>query len=232
MQLYARQEKTYVLAVDAQKHKNYSCPECQGALRVRGGPHRKAHFYHIAGAPHCRQAGKSMAHLQTQLFLKQKLEESFLEYPFPSIGRIADVFWKKENTVFEIQCSSLSLSEAQKRCEDYTSLGLKVIWILHDKTFNKKNLSAAEAFLRLKGCFFTNFDDKGRGLIYDQFELVQKNRRLFWGHLLEIDPLRLHLIQPQSSTEPPGSQPIQKPTFSFKKGYHILLRFLLENLSS
>lgn len=183
MQLYALDDHSPILAAEALKQKNYQCPECLSVVRLRGGPHRQFHFYHIRSRPSCRQHQKSLAHLQLQLHLKSLIPSSSLEKPFPQISRIADVAWEEKRIVFEIQCSSISLSEAQSRSEDYARAGYTAIWILHDKRFNKKNLSAAENFLRTRGCYFAK-----EALIYDQFDVLQGSRRVFRGPELPIDP--------------------------------------------
>lgn len=100
MQLYALDDQSLTLATKAEKHKNYQCPECLAKIRLRGGPHRQFHFYHLHAARHCRQQKKSLKHLQAQLILKSLLppDEAILEKSFPSIGRIADVCWEKKKS--------------------------------------------------------------------------------------------------------------------------------------
>ena len=78
------------------------------------------------------------------------------------------------------------MEEVQARNRDYLSVGYEVIWILHEKRFNKQNLSAAELFLRSHPCYFTNIDKKGKGEIYDQFEVLKSSSRLFKGPALSI----------------------------------------------
>ncbi len=187
MQLYALDGSHTLLAPLANKEKIYICPECQGTLRMRSGPSKQPHFYHLQNSHHCRQSGKSEEHLRLQLSLYTRIEEgASMECPFPLIGRIADVAWGEKKIVFEIQCSPLSLQEAQERTSDYASLGYTVIWLLHDQRFNKRRLSSGEHFLRERGCYFANKDT-----FYDQFEIIHNNQRLFKGTPLPIDPLQL-----------------------------------------
>lgn len=180
MQLFALDGSRWIFAQEAQKRKSYLCPECSRAVRLRQGPYRQPHFYHLTRPLHCRQHQKSATHLYLQELLASQLPqgEAFLERRFPSISRIADVFWEKEGIVFEIQCSPLSLEEARQRTEDYERAGVFPVWILHDRRFNKRRLSAAESYLRSKHCFFTNISLAGTGEVYDQFEILQKNRRI------------------------------------------------------
>lgn len=134
------------------------------------------------------QQKKSLAHLQIQLHLKSLLPGSVLEKPFPTTGRIADVYWEEKKLVFEVQCSPLSLQEAEQRCRDYLTEQVIPVWILYTQKFNGTYLSAAERFLRTGLCYFS---DGAR--IYDQFEVVAEKRRLFHGPPLPVDlscPLR------------------------------------------
>lgn len=124
-----------------------------------------------------------------------------MESAFPAIARIADVSWPSQKIIFEIQCSPLSLEEAQGRCADYKEEGYEVIWILHDKRFNQKNLSAAELYLRQSGGYFTNINKKGSGEIYDQFEVIQRHRRKFKGPKLPVDPLKISRMPPITSQD-------------------------------
>lgn len=193
MQLFALEgltgQKQPILAHEAEKGKDYLCPECKATLRVRGGTTRQIHFFHLKTSPLCRQHQKGIIHINLQIHLKDLLmhEGAELEYHFPSIGRIADVACLKSKRIFEIQYSPISVTEARERSKDYESLGFQIIWILHDRRFNKRTLSAAEEFLRQKMCYFTNMDHEKRGLIYDQFEILQNGKRVFRGSPLRID---------------------------------------------
>ncbi len=196
MQFYALEENLPVMASHALKQKDYHCAECGGILRVRSGPERQPHFYHLAASSSCHQQRKSAAHLQTQLSIVQSLPagEAAMERAFPEIARIADVAWEKEKIVFEIQCSPISLKEAQERCSDYKKLGYTPVWILHVRQFNRRKISASENFLRKTGAYYTNFDEKGHGEITDQFEINKMQRRLFRG-----PPVRVDLSKPKAA---------------------------------
>lgn len=178
MQLFARAENQLTPASSAEKGKDYTCPECGSIVRLRKGSYRIAHFFHRTKAT-CHQSQKGVIHLHLQYLLKNLLieEEALLEYPFPHIGRIADVFCAKTQKVFEIQYSPMSLEEAQSRCHDYESQGITLIWILHEDTFNQYRVGRTEQFLRTKTCYYTNMDKHGRGEVYDQFEKLEEGRR-------------------------------------------------------
>ncbi|MGC2594697.1 MAG: competence protein CoiA family protein [Rhabdochlamydiaceae bacterium] len=187
MQLYALDSGSPIPASKAEKGKDYICPECASSLRVRGGPTRQTHFYHLSLPKQCRQHEKSEEHIQLQLKLLELVTtDSQMECPFPAIRRVADVAWHAKKLIFEIQCSPISLEEVQCRILDYTSIGYEVIWILHENQFNQKNLSAAENFLRNTPCYFTDVDETGYGTIYDQFEVIKDHKRLFKGPPLTV----------------------------------------------
>jgi competence protein CoiA len=223
MQLYGLSQKNLILASDAEKGKDYLCPECRTTLRARKGQERQPHFFHLQAVPHCRQHQKGIIHLKLQFYIEALLheEEPKLEYPFPSIGRIADVACLKSKKIFEIQYSPISLEEAAARCRDYENVGFELIWLLHDHRFNKRKVAAAEAFLRQRACYFTDFDAKGIGLIYDQREILRDRYRLYRGKKIPID-----LKKPLPPREPARAAPPRKPFF--KKYYSILLRLLLK----
>jgi competence protein CoiA len=122
-----------------------------------------------------------------------------MERPFPGISRIADVVWEKEKIVFEIQYSPISLEEASSRCSDYKTAGFTPIWILHVKRFNRRKINASENFLRKTGAYYTNFNEKGHGEIFDQFEICKNGRRLFRGPTLTLD-----ISQPKALVLPEG----------------------------
>lgn len=194
MQLYALNASHQpILARHASKQQDYVCLECHKRVRVRGGMHRQPHFYHLEPNRHCYLSGKSMSHLQAQWAIYQLLPlgECELERSFPEIKRIADVAWKDQKIVFEIQCSPISATEVLKRNADYRSLGWEVVWILHDKRYNQWRLTAAEWVLRHSPFYFTNINENGAGIIYDQFDLWQKGIRHSKLASLAIQPHRM-----------------------------------------
>ncbi len=91
-----------------------------------------------------------------------------MEVPFPIILRIADLYWPSVKIVFEIQCSPISKVEIASRNRDYARIGITVVWIFHERRFNRRFLSQAERFARKKVAYYTNINSKGRGFIYDQ----------------------------------------------------------------
>lgn len=201
MQLYALEGTSPIASSSAEKGKDYLCPECRTQVRLRGGPSRQTHFYHFRPSKNCRQNQKSLEHLQMQLKLLDLIGDAHLECPFPEIERIADVAWHARKIVFEVQCSPISLEEAQTRTLDYQKAGYQVFWILHDKQFNQQSLSAAESYLRTQPCYFTNINKIGEGIVYDQFEVLKKERRLFKGCPLTVSPVKIFRLPKASLSD-------------------------------
>lgn len=180
MQLFAYDKDLRLIAANqALRQHDYFCLECRKVVHKRGGIHRQDHFYHIEPVRSCRQNGKSLTHLQIQLTIQQLLTEkqAAMEYRFEKIGRIADVAWLSQKIVFEIQCSPITAEEVVSRNRDYASIGYQVIWVLHDTRFNQQKLTAAELILFDLPHYFTNIDDDGKGIIYDQYAVISKGMR-------------------------------------------------------
>lgn len=187
MQLYAYDKKgELTFSFHAEKKINYTCLECGSSVRLKEGLFRHPHFFHLQKQTQCRQNGKGMDHLQIQMHLNHFLPGNiFLEHRFPNIGRIADVYWEEKKIVFEIQCSSIQKKEVIQRISDYSKLGIKVVWIFHDKRFNKWRLSQAE-MLDIP-YYFTDMDENGNGKIYDQWDFIEKGLRKSLLPPLKID---------------------------------------------
>lgn len=196
MQLYALLQNQPIFASHAVRGQDYVCPECRSVVRLRGGWRRQRHFYHLKTTTSCRQHLKSVPHLELQLHLKSLIPTISLEKPFPSIARIADAAWEDAKIVFEVQCSPISPEEAQARTEDYRSLGWNVVWLLHDRRYNKRNLSPAELYIRSAGAYFFSHLH-----IYDQFDVIQGFRRWYRGPRLSVS-LRQPLPLPHISHPP------------------------------
>lgn len=193
MQLYAFDlKKQLVSAHQALKKIDYQCLECEQIIRLRGGPQRQRHFYHLEPTPFCRQHQKGPVHLELQFYILRSLPlgDCQMECSFPSIRRIADIAWLSQKIVFEIQCSPISAEEVLSRNRDYQKLGWKVVWILHDQRYNQIRLSTAELALRSSPHFFSNMNRMGEGIIYDQFDICEKGIRL-----KRLSPLPVNLTE-------------------------------------
>lgn len=176
MQLYALTDEQQLIEADqAQKKKDYSCMECGGAVRVRRGELRRSHFYHYRETPDCRQADKTLEHIQSQIFISNWIDGTVtLEKPFPEVGRIADAAWEEAKVIFEVQCSPILAEEVRARNEDYARCGYQVIWILHDQRYGQKKMTSAEHFLRKSPHYYTNIDANGVGTLYDKLRGVDE----------------------------------------------------------
>lgn len=229
MQLFARNQNDSVLsASQAEAGVNYKCLECDEIVRVRGGKQRVRHFYHRRRSRRCRQKGKSLTHLRIQERLEALIPNSQLEHPFPTIGRIADVYWPEKNIIYEVQCSPITAEEVAARNADYNRLGLTVVWILHDRRFNRRHLTAAEHFLHDKPHYFTNIDSSGAGSFYDQKKIARQGRVL---RRTRRFPVQLNCPLPNgrfAGDTDPLPQP-KEPRRPFRP-YQILFRLILEKI--
>ena len=191
MQLFALdQENQLIHAISANKKFTYYCPECKSLMGTKQGDNRRAHFFHMEGAKECHHNGKSLEHFEVQECIARYVKGALLERRFEEIGRVADVYLEERRTVVEIQYSPISYEEIEKRTADYESLGLKVIWILHVKTFYRQMVTPAELYLKDREHYFTDIDKRGKGLIFDQLsDLTGGIRKPLLGPFpLSFDP--------------------------------------------
>ena len=192
MQIFAYDKNGRMInAHHASRNLDYVCMGCGQPMRMRGGAVKRRHFYHKTTA--CRLSSKSMTHMQTQLALYQLLpkKEVFLEQRFPQISRIADLYWEKHRIVFEVQCSAITRREVLQRNQDYAALGICVIWILHDRLYNKKRVKDCEFGLYDQPCYYTNINEMGYGIFYDQLRVI-RGKKVFYT----LPPLKVDLTKP------------------------------------
>ena len=189
MALYATDADGYIFAADASPGASYRCLECFSPVKVRRGRNRLAHFYHLQRSPQCHLYSKSEDHLLVQLQLQKILSEESaqIERPFLTVHRIADLLWEKEKIAFEIQCSSLDISEAERRVIDYNKLGYTVVWLLDDRIFNQRFVRNSEEFLRTQTCYFFSFQRAGISRFYDQIEIIIQRKRFKKSYPLTVD---------------------------------------------
>ena len=188
MQLCALDEKKNVIHTSAaKKGKNYFCISCGQKLRLRGGLYCRSHFYHLQTPLCCHARAKGIIHAQIQYKLNCLLPESQLEYFFSKVNRIADVVWWSNRIIFEIQCSNISVYEVESRIRDYEKCGFSVVWIFHEKRFNRKKVSLVEDFLKNTTFYFTDIDKEGKGIIYDQFSHHFNKKRMSCSKHFSVD---------------------------------------------
>ncbi|MBI3211908.1 MAG: hypothetical protein HYZ47_04405, partial [Simkania negevensis] len=190
MQFFAYKGDKILFPEEALKGESYSCPQCGDILRVKEGFYRRKHFFHFHPST-CQMRKKRKEHIEIQKWLTTLLPKGrvILEKRFPSISRIADLYWADQKIIFEIQCSPISMQEVRNRSRDYKSLGLHLVWILDEREFNKKNLSAGEEEMRKEPSYYVS---PSRKLLYDQFEIFHGPRRLF-----KATPLPIQIESPQ-----------------------------------
>lgn len=184
---YALNENKRVHAFEAELRKDYLCPDCNGIVRKNEHSRLGIHFRHNRA---CDYAKRALAHLFVQQTLFEMRPNLKIEYPMKGINRIADLVDLEKKFVYEIQCSPIKKWEVKARNRAYKKLGFTVIWILHDWFYNKKVMSDAEEYLRIKGVYFTSINEKGKGLVYKQQDLVRKNIRYF-----KARPIPAHIDQ-------------------------------------
>ncbi len=204
MALYAVDDDDLIFAAHAEAGKTYWCLDCFGPVKRRLGRQRFPHFFHTQPAPSCRLYSKTEDHLLAQLQLQRHFPPGALqiERPFLNISRVADLCWENEKIVFEVQCSPLSETEAQKRTEDYRSQGYEAVWLLDDKRYNGRILRPAEAYLRRQATYYLRLKPGLFSEYYDQFEVFSEGRRTKKGRKLPIDLQKVR-----------RKFPIQKETF-------------------
>ena len=172
MQLYAfNANRQKIFASIATPSKDYFCQECGARVRTRKSRRGRAHFFHLFRSPTCRASKKSQEHIAVQNYIQKAIGEDACkqEVYFPKIGRVADLVWEEKAVCFEIQCSPITKQEVEKRCQDYSTIGYFVIWILMDKTFNGPLMSPAERFLETRTHYFVTVEGDMVHLLYDQY---------------------------------------------------------------
>lgn len=191
MPLFAQDKGRPINAFQASLDQIYSCIECSGPLKLRKQKRAVPHFYHLQATPSCQLHGKSEEHMRVQFALQNLLPpgEAALEYRFPTLQRIADVFWEPQKIVFEIQCSPIGNVEIEERESDYASLGCKVIWILDDRLFNKRRVRMAEEALCKKGAYFVRIHPEI--VFYEQGARIVGGIRANYGEKRRVEAVAM-----------------------------------------
>ena len=122
MSIFAKDsKKKFIKARDAERGTDYFCLECGNLVRLKMGEERKAHFYHLKPTADCREGGKSLEHLMTQLHIQKAFEvqnkELILEKRFDSVQRIADCALVHEKIVFFAQAKIFYLFVSKFACD-------------------------------------------------------------------------------------------------------------------
>lgn len=188
-----------VSAINAEKGRIYHCLECFLPVKARRHNTLSVHFYHTRSSPKCRLYSKTEDHLLVQLQIQKLFPQNAIqiEKPFRQISRIADVCWEEKKIVFEIQCSHLEIPEAEARMNDYIGQGYQVVWLLHDRLFNRKAVRPVESFLRQFATYYIRIGRGATSLYYDQFEVIAHGKRLKKGKRLPIELQSARRIPPK-----------------------------------
>lgn len=114
--------------------RDFFCTHCHKPVIFKNGTRKRAHFSHEKKGIFTTNP-ESSAHILVKhamvKWLKKQGVNAEVEKRFPSIDRIADVYFENENARFalEIQKSPMSDIEFNQRRLDYHSIGMTVIWI-------------------------------------------------------------------------------------------------------
>ncbi|GER88909.1 hypothetical protein KDW_30710 [Dictyobacter vulcani] len=130
------------------------CPLCGTDLFLRVGLIRQPHFAHRAQCTTQYQSHpETAAHRHGKLYLQHHLKEEFPEYTqatielevkLQPIWRVADLlvtFPTGVRQAHEIQLAVITTKELEERTNDYTSMGIDVVWWLGgeaDKDHNRQ----------------------------------------------------------------------------------------------
>lgn len=117
---------------------------------------------------------RAIQHLMQKLLIAQ---EVWIEKPFPTLHRIADIVWPAARLVFEVQCSPITVKEIYARQRAYRQEGYRVIWLLYDGCFNRTQLVPGERCLLAQPHYFVTMTAEGEGRIYSQRALLWRGKR-------------------------------------------------------
>src|SRR5713101_7130287 len=129
------------------------CPNCRGAVHVRGGPERRTqlHFAHQRGECAWSTESESVRHMRGKMVLAQWLRKQFpqasisLEERLPEPSRIADILVTQTDgrgCAIEFQCAPLDVEEWQLRHAAYRKANIQDTWIIGSNRREKQ-----EAFI-------------------------------------------------------------------------------------
>lgn len=127
-----------VEARDARRELAYVCPRCEGAVLVKRGRIRVAHFAHRPQAVCDWASGETPAHLAAKAVMRDAFAARGLraevEYVVPELAgdRRADVMvWSPGGAAvaIELQHTSITLPEIEARAASYAQRGIAQIWV-------------------------------------------------------------------------------------------------------
>lgn len=137
--LMALLNEVHVLARDSEKGSTYHCPECSREVTLKKGRKKVHHFAHKPPVTCYYAAGETEAHMKSKLDFYDHFKslglDATVEYPvsFNEVRSRADVCVlntrKGIAAALEIQHTTLSLDEIERRTKNYNTLGMAVGWI-------------------------------------------------------------------------------------------------------
>ncbi|WP_432357690.1 competence protein CoiA [Sporosarcina sp. UB5] len=118
---------------------SFYCPQCKGGVQLKVGDIVIPHFAHKRDST-CDGSfseGESPQHLNGKRLLYERLlavtQEVVLEPLLNNISQRPDLLVKTGEAMFpiEFQCSTIPISDLEKRTDGYRRVGMHPIWILH-----------------------------------------------------------------------------------------------------
>lgn len=146
---------------------DYTCPACQGAVRLRQGRVMRTHFAHKRlEACHFYSENESSEHLSLKASFYRWAKKNHvvaIEQHLPAIQQIADV-WVEKKLALEVQCSPLSQVRLAERTVSYRQEGYQVLWLLGEKLWLKDSLTSLQrdflSFSQSLGFYLWEADEK------------------------------------------------------------------------
>lgn len=122
----------------------FRCPICKEVVRLRLGEKRIWHFAHVENSTcHIEYEHESMYHLigkkQLYRWLSFQSYSPLIEIHLKPLNQRPDLFLSTHQFqfAFEYQCSSIPLTNIQKRSKAYIQAGIEPIWILGEKRISQ-----------------------------------------------------------------------------------------------
>jgi competence protein CoiA len=157
----------------------FVCPQCHKEVEVCQSGADIFHFVHKASVPCSYDAGESEAHRRAKSEIFEALvkhpdvNEVTLEQPLDTVRPDVFAYIRGVPVAIEMQISNLSVETIAHRTEEYTRLGIYVLWLLHwTPTLNSKRYSPRRFERWLHTTYF--------GRVY------------FWRQDLDILPYHFH----------------------------------------
>jgi competence CoiA-like predicted nuclease len=134
--------------------RGYICPLCDSDLQLVavGSKFIRVHFRHIADLSDCSSSNKSELHINAQLDIRLHLKKIYKECTV----ELEETIWLEDGTrrqidiavinangeiieAHEVQLSAQSVSEFERRTNEYASKGIQTIWWIYGATDTKTN---------------------------------------------------------------------------------------------